>query len=137
MKNAKHLSLGHAKTHLRYHIIFSTKYRKKCLNQIHDSVIEAFKKSEINSHYKILTMELDKDHIHLLITFKPFLSISQVVRKLKQLTTKYIWDQNEIFLRKFYHKNKILWTHGYFCSTIGEVSEITIKKYIENKSKTF
>ena len=133
MKNTEYLSLGHAKTHLRYHIIFSTKYRKKCLNPIRDSVIEAFKKSEINSHYKILTIELDKDHIHLLITFKPFLSISQVVRRLKQLTTKYIWDQNEIFLRKFYHKNKILWTHGYFCSTIGEVSESTIRKYIENQ----
>lgn len=133
MKNIEYLSLGHAKTHLRYHIIFSTKYRKKCLNQIRDSVIEAFKKSEIDSHYKILTMELDKDHIHLLITFKPFLSISQVVRRLKQLTTKYIWDQNENFLRKFYYKNKILWTHGYFCSTIGEVSETTIRKYIENQ----
>ena len=133
MKNTEYLSLGHAKTHLHYHIIFSTKYRKKCLNPIRDSVIEAFKKSEINSHYNILAIELDKDHIHLLITFKPFLSISQVVRRLKQLTTKYIWDQNEIFLRKFYHKNKILWTHRYFCSTIGEVSESTIRKYIENQ----
>lgn len=133
MKNTEYLSLGHAKTHLRYHIIFSTKYRKKCLNQIHDLVIEAFKKSEINSHYKILAIELDKDHIHLLITFKPFLSISQVIRRLKQLTTKYIWDQNENFLRKFYYKNKILWTHGYFCSTISEVSETTIKNYIKNQ----
>lgn len=134
MKNTEYLSLGHAKTHLRYHIIFSTKYRKKCLNQIHDSVIEAFKKSEINSHYKILTMELDKDHIHLLITFKPFLSISQVVRRLKQLSTKYIWEDNEDFLKTFYYKKeKVLWTHGYFCSTIGEVSETTIKKYIENQ----
>lgn len=133
MKSTEYLTLGHAKTHLRYHIIFSTKYRKRCLNQIHDSVIEAFKKSETNSHYKILTMELDKDHIHLLITFKPFLSISQVVRRLKQLTTRYIWDQNENFLKKFYYKNKILWTHGYFCSTIGEVSEAIIKKYIENQ----
>lgn len=134
MKNTEYLSLGHAKTHLRYHIIFSTKYRKKCLNQIHDSVIEAFKKSEINSHYKILTMELDKDHIHLLITFKPFLSISQVVRRLKQLSTKYIWEDNKDFLKTFYYKKeKVLWTHGYFCSTIGEVSETTIKKYIENQ----
>jgi len=133
MKSTEYLTLGHAKTHLRYHIIFSTKYRKRCLNQIHDSVIEAFKKSETNSHYKILTMELDKDHIHLLITFKPFLSISQVVRRLKQLTTRYIWDQNENFLKKFYYKNKVLWTHGYFCSTVGKVSETTIKKYIENQ----
>ena len=133
MKNTEYLSLGHAKTHLRYHIIFSTKYRKKCLNQIHDSVIEAFKKSEINSHYNTSPTQVATAHIHLLITLKPFLSISQVVRRLKQLTTKYIWDQNENFLRKFYYKNKILWTHGYFCGTISEVSETTIKKYIENQ----
>lgn len=133
MKKREYISLGHAKTHLRYHLIFSTKYRKKCLNQIHDDVIMAFKKSELNSHYKILAMELDKDHIHLLITFKPFLSISQVVKRLKQLTTKYLWEQHEEFLKIFYYKKKILWTHGYFCSTIGEVSETTIRKYIENQ----
>ena len=133
MKKCEYISLGHAKTHLRYHLIFSTKYRKKCLNQIHDNVIAAFKKSELNSHYKILAIELGKDHIHLLITFKPFLSISQVVKRLKQLTTRYLWEQNEEFLKTFYYKKKILWTHGYFCSTIGEVSETTIRKYIENQ----
>ena len=34
---------GYAKTNLKYHIIFSTKYRRKCLNYIHDDVIDAFK----------------------------------------------------------------------------------------------
>lgn len=134
MKDNKYTSFGHAKTRLRYHIIFSTKYRKKCLNQIHDSVINAFKRSEENSHFKILQIELDKDHIHLLITFKPFLSISQVIRRLKQLSTKYIWEDNKDFLKTFfYKKEKILWTNGYFCSTIGEVSEETLKHYIENQ----
>ena len=73
MKKCEYISLGHVKTHLRYHLIFSTKYRKKCLNQIHDNVIAAFKKSELNSHYKILAIELDKDHIHLLITHNKIL----------------------------------------------------------------
>jgi len=41
---------------------------------------------------------------------------------------------NEEYLKKYYWKGKhILWTHGYFCSTIGDVSEQTLKKYIENQ----
>lgn len=134
MEKDKYLTLGHAKTRLRYHIIFSTKYRKKCLDSIRINVLSAFKKSEEKSHYKILSINLNRDHVHLLITFKPFLSITQVVRRLKLLTTKYIWDDNEEYLKQFYHKNKrILWTHGYFCSTVGEVSEKTLVNYIKNQ----
>ena len=49
------------------------------------------------------------------------------------MTTKLIWDKEETYLRQFYWRDKKLWTGGYFCSTIGEVSEETIKKYIENQ----
>lgn len=134
MGSSKYQTFSHAKTLLKYHIIFSTKYRRKCLNQIHDSVIAAFREAENYSNFKILAMELDKDHIHLLLQFKPSYSIEQVVRRLKQLTTFYIWRDNEDYLKTVYwsHK-KILWTGGYFCSTIGEVSEGTLRKYIANQ----
>lgn len=69
-------SFTRAKTSIRYHIIFSTKYRKKCLTDIHESVLCAFKEAEAKSDFKILFMELDKDHIHLLMRWKPNLSIS-------------------------------------------------------------
>ena len=130
----KYKTYSHAKTKLRYHLIFSTKYRRKFLNDIRDSVLNAFNHAESISQFKILIMEVDKDHIHILITFKPNISISQVVRRLKQITTIYLWENNEQFLKKFYWKNKkILWTGGYFASTIGEVSEETLRHYIENQ----
>jgi putative transposase len=133
-RNETYESIAHAKTRLRYHIILSTKYRKKCLNEIHESILEAFTLAEKNSSFKILTMELDKDHIHLLMKWKPSLSIVQVVRRLKILTTKYIWEKNEDYLKKYYWGNKRkLWSGGYFCSTIGDVSERTLKNYIENQ----
>lgn len=124
---------SHAKTSLRYHIIFSTKYRRKCLSQIRETVLNAFKETEKVSDFKILIMELDKDHIHLLLKWKPHFSIEQIVRRLKQMTTKLIWDKEETHLRQFYWKKKELWTGGYFCSTVGNVSEQTLKKYIENQ----
>lgn len=52
-------SYFHAKTLLRYHIIFSTKYRYKCLNSIRDIIFNAFKHAEKNSRFEILTMEID------------------------------------------------------------------------------
>ena len=129
----KYKTYAHAKTRLRYHIVFSTKYRRKCLNEIKDSVLDAFRIVEANSEFKILMMNLEDDHIHFLIKFKPSLSISQVVRRLKQMSTRIIWENNENYLKKFYWKKKQIWTGGYFVSTIGEVSEKNILEYIKNQ----
>ena len=135
MKEQKYQTYNHAKTRLRYHLIFSTKFRRKCLNAIHDVVINAFKKVEQKSNFDILAIELDENHVHMLVSFKPSYSIEQVVRRLKQMSTFYIYQEEHDYLKKFYWKNKnILWTHGYFCSTIGEVSEQKIIEYIKNQS---
>lgn len=127
---------SHAKTHLRYHMIFVTKYRRKCLNPIRDEVLSAFIECSRQSHIRILNMNIDKDHIHLFITFPPKYSIGQTVKRLKQFTTNFLYTRNESYLRQFYWKKKrVLWTHGYYCSTIGNVSEETVFKYIENQGK--
>lgn len=127
---------SHAKTHIRYHIIFVTKYRRKCLDLIKDDVFAAFRECEANSHIRILNMNLDKDHVHLLITFPPVFSISQTVRRLKQYSTKYLYDHQGPYLRNFYRKKrKMLWTHGYYCGTLGQVSENIVWNYIENQGK--
>lgn len=133
MKDRKYISYGHAKTRLRYHIIFCTKYRKKCLEPIRDKLLEIFCDAEKASHFRIYNMELDKDHIHFMISFPPAYSIEQTVRRMKQYSTYRIYN-DAAGLKQFYWKNKrVLWTHGYFCSTIGEVSEEKLKEYIEKQ----
>lgn len=132
---SKYECFSHAKTKIRYHIIFSTKYRRKCLISIHDSVLEVMNKTEqIYKNFHIELMELDKDHIHFLISIEPTESISNVVHHLKQVSTYYLWKDQHEHLEQFYWSGKhYLWTKGYFCSTIGEVSEEKIKKYIEKQ----
>lgn len=125
---------GHSKTSLKYHVIFSTKYRRKCLAGIRDIVLDSFRHAETMSDFLILSMELDKDHIHFLLSFKPSLSLEQVVSRMKQISTKYIYDRCCSHLARFYYgNNRHIWTRGYFCSTIGEVSEETVRHYIENQ----
>lgn len=125
---------GHCKTRLRYHIILITKYRRKCLDQIKDQVLESFKYTEEHSHLKIHYMNTNKDHIHLLVSFPPQYSISQTISRLKQCTTNYLYRTYESYLRRFYwRKKRMLWSDSYFCSTIGSVSEEKVVTYIENQ----
>lgn len=125
---------GHSKGRIRYHLIFITKYRRKCLNDIKESVFEAFKEAEAASHLKIHIMNIDKDHIHMIVSFPPEYSISQTVNRLKQYTTRYLYSHNYDHLRRFfYKKKKTLWSNNYFCSTIGFVSENVVRQYIERQ----
>ena len=124
---------GHAKTNLKYHVIFSTKFRRKCLSRIRNEVLDSFRYSESLSDFSILKMELDKDHIHFLLEFKPSLSIQSIVNRLKQISTNYLYKKCGSYLRKFYCGKNYLWTRGYFVSTIGEASEKTLIRYIENQ----
>jgi REP element-mobilizing transposase RayT len=59
-----------------------------------------------------------------------------VIRRLKSITTNYLWRNEQEHLRYFYWKNKnILWTNGYFVETVGNVSENKISEYIKNQGK--
>ena len=133
MKNIDYDSIAHSKTRLRYHVIFSTKYRRHCLEDVKDQVLASFKYGEDKSDYKILVMNLESDHIHFLLKWKPSLSIEQVVRRMKQMSTVYLWEHCNRHFKKHYWRNKKIWTGGYFCATIGNVSEANITKYINQQ----
>jgi len=130
-------SFSNAKTHLRYHVVFATKYRRKALAGIEASVYEAFAAAEAVSDFKILEIGVDLgDHVHLLVTFKPSLSIEQVVRRLKMLTTKHLWDAQASTLRRhFWGARKRLWSGGYFVSTVGYTDTDAVTAYIRNQEK--
>ena len=125
---------GHSKTRLRYHIILTTKYRRSCLQTIKDDVLESFKQCALHSDIKIHLMNLDRNHIHLLISFPQKYSISQTVNRLKQYTTNYLYRTNYDYLKKFYRSNKKkLWSESYFITTIGNISENKVLEYIKNQ----
>lgn len=125
---------GHCRTYIRYHIIFVTKYRRKVLDNIKQEVFDAFRYCESKSNITIHTMNLEADHIHLIVSFPVTYTIGQTVSRLKQMTTNYLYREKNNYLRQFYWKKKrLLWTHGYYVGTLGKVSEKTVFNYIENQ----
>ena len=78
---------NHSKFLLMYHVIFVCKYRKKILGTINSELKQTIHDIEHESDFEILEMEIDKDHIHLLVKSEPKVSILAIVRKLNQETT--------------------------------------------------
>ncbi len=126
---------GHSKYSLKVHLIFVTKYRKKIFKS--DKRANDMKQflHDISQtyDYEIIQMETDKDHIHILLSYHPNVSISNIVKQLKQYSTYQMWKYHEEYLSKQYWNHKLLWSDGYFACSIGQVSQKVIENYIQNQ----
>lgn len=126
---------GHSKYNIKAHIIFVTKYRKKLFrlaeraNDVKQFLYDAAKKYE----YTIIQMETDIDHIHILLEYNPKVSISEIIKQLKQYSTYQMWKIYEKYLSKQYWNRHVLLSDGYFACSIGQVSQETVEKYIQNQ----
>ena len=69
--------------------------------------------------FEIKTINSDIDHLHMLISMKPSVSVSQIVRVLKQESTTYIWNRYRKELKKIFWKENTFWSDGYFVASIG------------------
>ena len=126
-------SKNHSKFILRYHIILVCKYRKNLMIQYGEFVKENMLSISQKYDFIILEIEVDKNHIHLLVESEPKVSPLMIVRVLKQQTTIRLWDEFSDKLQKHFWKERTFFTDGYFVSTIGEVSTETLRKYIQNQ----
>ena len=114
----------------KYHIIWCPKYRKPVLVEDVEKMLKnilSFKANELGA--EIIEIEIDKDHVHLLISCDPQFGIHRVVKGLKGFSAR-------ILRENFPHLKSTMpsmWTNSYFCATVGSVSLETVKKYIENQ----
>jgi putative transposase len=98
-----YISTNHSKHYLKAHIILVKKYRKPLLvNQLKQDMYTIFNNIIDNSDFSVEVFESDINHIHFLIRYIPRLSISQIVRRLKQQSTKHIWQLHPTLLRREY-----------------------------------
>lgn len=126
---------SHCVYYARYHIVISTKYRKKILK---GGLGEYLKKlvKEIQEHkpeIQIIEVNTDEDHMHVLVSIPPKYAVSYVVNVLKSNTGRRMREKFK-FLDKPYWGSDGIWSIGYFVSTVG-VNEETIRKYIEYQGR--
>ena len=123
---------SHSKYSLMVHLIFVCKYRKKLLIRYGEEIKNIFIEIANNNNCKIIEMEEDKDHIHMLLSYNPTQSITKLATKFKSISTYRIWRQNNnhLHLKSEFWKENTFWSDGYFACSIGQVSKEIIEKYI-------
>ena len=131
-KKSNYNSTNRSKHYLKCHLIFVCKYRKKLLiGQLKDDMKQLLLNIASKSDFEIEVFESDIDHIHFLIRYIPRLSITSIVRKLKQESTYHIWRSvHRNYLHTQFWVEKTFWSDGYFVCSIGEANPNTIKQYI-------
>jgi len=121
---------SHTAYRTQYHVVWITKYRRRILNPGVAGYLEKLFPHILRSMSGVEIEELNvqEEHVHMLIIIPPKYAVSEVIGELKGRTASYMRKKFE-WLKKVYWKENIVWSPGYFVSTVG-VNEHAIKKYI-------
>jgi putative transposase len=135
MKQRKEYWTGsHTKHRMMYHIIWIPKYKKRVLEgEIGKRIDELIRECAEMNRWRIEELNVQKDHVHLLIQLKPDISVSKVVQLIKGKSSFVIRKEFPKLKEFFWGKMDSFWADGYFVETVGTVNEEAIKKYIQQQ----
>ena len=126
-------SLAHTKWLCKYHIVFTPKYRRKIVyNQYRESLKDIIKLLCKFKGVTIIEGHLMADHVHILVSIPPKISIASFMGYLKGKSALMMFERHSNLKYKF--GNRHFWAKGYYVSTVG-LNEETIKKYIQEQEK--
>jgi len=130
MKNEiKHLS--HSTYRCEYHIVFAPKYRRKAIyGKLRADIGAILRKLCDEKKVEIIEANACPDHIHMLVSIPPHISISQFMGFLKGKSTLMIFDRHANL--KYKYGSRHFWCRGYFVDTVGR-NEQAIKEYIKKQ----
>ena len=124
-------STAHSKYRCEYHIVFAPKYRRKEIyGKLKKDVGEILKKLCEQKGVEIIEAEACPDHIHMLVSIPPHLSIAQFMGYLKGKSSLMIFDRHANLKYKYGQRN--FWRRGYYVDTVGK-NETAIRNYIRNQ----
>lgn len=129
----KENALAHTKWMCKYHIVFTPKYRRKMIyNQYREDVREIIKQLCSYKGVEILGGNVMSDHVHILVSIPPKMSVSSFMGYLKGKSALMMFDRHANLKYKF--GNRHFWSEGYYVSTVV-LNEAVIKKYIQDQEK--
>jgi len=124
----------HATYLLHCHLVFVTKYRYKIFKKKHiDYLREIFKDTMKELGGELLEFDGEEDHIHLLVTYPPKLSVSVMVNTLKGRSSRLLRRDMPEVKNRYYGKAG-LWHRSYFAGSVGGAPLEIVKQYIQQQN---
>jgi putative transposase len=126
---------GHTAYRTEYHVVWIPKYRHRILNPgVKGYLMKLFPKViEQLPGCEIIRCNMQPDHIHMVMIIPPKYAVSTVVGKIKTMTSTELRKKFE-WLRNHYRGEGVVWSPGYFVSTVG-IDEEKILRYVEYQGR--
>ena len=123
---------SHSKYRLMYHLVWIPKYRKRILRgAIKTRLEELFKQCADVNDWDLEELNIQEDHVHMLVGLKPTISVSKAVQLLKGGSSRVIRQEYPELIEFLWGES--FWGDGYFAETVGRVNEEKIREYIKNQ----
>lgn len=115
-----------------YHFVWCVKYRKAILaNQVAKDLKGLFQQIADDNKFTIEQMEVMPDHVHLFVTATPNHLIVDMIKALKGVSARFLFKKHPKLKKQLWGGH--LWNPSYYIGTVGQISEETIKRYIESQ----
>lgn len=125
---------SHTKYDIKVHIVWITKYRKPVMrDQIAKRVRELIREVCLANEIQIIKGHVSKDHVHLLISYPPRMSISKIVQYLKGKSSRKMLQEYSELRKMFWGQH--IWARGYFAVSTGNVTDKVIADYIASQDE--
>ena len=124
-------SIAHTTWNCKYHIVFALKYRRQVIyGKIKGDIGQIIRKLCEWKGVEIIEAEACTDHIHMLVSIPPKISVSSFMGYLKGKSSLMIFDKHANM--KYRYGNREFWCRGYYVDTVGK-NKKAIAEYIRNQ----
>jgi len=124
---------SHTVFRIEYHFVWVTKYRYHVLTgDVGLRVRELIRQTCEALEIQIVKGVVSKDHVHILVSAPPEIVPSEIMRRIKGRSSLKLFDEFPELKKRYWGRH--FWARGYFCATVGEITEDVIKQYLIKKS---
>ena len=124
-------SLSHSKWNCKYHIVFAPKYRRQAVyGALKTDIGRILRQLCDQKNVEIIEAEACPDHIHMLLSIPPNISVAQFMGYLKGKSSLMIFDRHANL--KYKYGSRHFWCRGYYVDTVGR-NKKAIEEYIRNQ----
>lgn len=123
---------SHTQYDIEYHIVWTTKYRYRVIEgKVAERLRELLRQGCEAKGITIIKGEIGKEHVHMLISCSPNIAPAEIIKLLKGRSSRLLQEEFKELKKRYWGQH--LWAPGYFCRTLGTVTEEIIEEYINNQ----
>ena len=122
---------SHTVYNIEYHFVWVTKYRYQVLvGEVGERVRELVRQTCEAFEIRIISGAVSKDHVHILVSAPPTMAPSEIMRRVKGRTSSKLFEEYPNIKKRYWGRH--FWARGYFCATVGQMTEEMVKEYLEH-----